>query len=400
MNKLTNSYIITMPFSSKLICLGNGIYIKQVKKKVPYMDIYINEVEKKLIFRKKIHGKQKQCVLGVYPTIKIEDALRKSIEIGQEWQNQESKPQTYTFSDIFRMMLSEKAYSSKPSTIRNYEMRFNSNVFDCIRNKEISTIEVADIWKVLDSYSAKYESKKKVRTMVSETFKYAVKRGLVKENITPSLSEISGKKAEYHSYLDPRFPQSLIDYLKFIEKIKKENIRTALFLNILVPLRASNLMLLSGDRLALVDGIPCIILAAEEMKNGKAGEASNTYPIAREIYDFLEKNDANLTSSANLNRYIRKFKHDKIIGVKPYLTLHSSRSIFASHVQFHGADIVGSENLLSHSGMAGAGGVARHYYRSVPYQRGYQVAEWWFTYIKNVCIKNDINLFYLFEKRG
>ncbi|MCZ6155902.1 hypothetical protein O6B72_03625 [Campylobacter ureolyticus] len=398
MNKLCNSYIIRMPYSDKLECLGDGIYVKQVKRKVPYLSILTTEIEKKLIYRKKIGGKLKQCVLGIYPTIKIEDAIRKSIEIGQEWQNQENAPRSYTFSDLFIAMLKEKGYNVKPNTVENYEKRFRTKAFDSLRNKPIDQIEVSDIWKVLDSYSNKYESKKKVRTIISEVFKYAQKRGLVKENITPNLSEISGKKAEYHSYLDPRFPESLISYLKFIETIEKENIRTALLLNLLVPLRAANLLLISADRLVTVDDIPCLYIEAERMKGGKAGEMSNTYPISSEIYDFIEKiGKINFTSSTNLNRYIRKFKHDKIIGAKPYMTLHSARSIFASHVQFYGGDIVGSENLLSHSGVAGASSVAKHYYRSTPYKRGHKVAEWWFSYIKDICIKNNINLFDIFE---
>lgn len=401
MNKLTNSYIKCMAFNTRLECLGNNIYVRQTKKKVPYMDILTTEIEKKLIFRKKLNGKLKQCVIGIFPTIKIEDALKKAIIIGQEWELQENKPKYYTFSDLFNLTMTEKKYSTKPNTVENYIKRFNSKAFDILRNKEIGSIEIVDIWRVLDGYSAKYESKKKVRTIINEVFKYAVKRGIVEKNITPNLSEISGKKAEYHSYLDPRFPQSLIDYLKFISKIEKENIKTALLLNLLVPLRASNLLLISADRLVTIDdNIPCIYLEAEKMKSGKKGEKPTTYPLARKIYNFLKNNTINFTSAENLNRYIRKFKHDKIIGAKPYMTLHSMRSVFASHVQFHGSDIIGSENLLSHSGVAGTSSVARHYYRSVPYKRGYKVAEWWFDFIKSLCEKNNINLFDLFEKRG
>ena len=78
MNKLTNSYIKCMAFNTRLECLGNNIYVRQTKKKVPYMDILTTEIEKKLIFRKKLNGKLKQCVIGIFPTIKIEDALKKS----------------------------------------------------------------------------------------------------------------------------------------------------------------------------------------------------------------------------------------------------------------------------------------------------------------------------------
>lgn len=386
-----------MPFSSKLICIGNNIYIKQVKKKVPYMDIYVNEVEKKLILRKKINGRLRQCVLGVFPTVRIEDALKKSIEIGQEWLNQESKPKSYTFSDLFELMLNEKRYNTKSKTIENYQKRFRSKAFDSLRNKPIDLVEIADIWTVIDQYSGMYESKKKVRTIISEVFKYAQKRGIVEKNPTPNLAEIEGKKAEYHSFLDPRFPQSLISYLKFIEKIEKKNIKIALFLNLLIPLRASNLLLILADRLVVVDDIPCMFLESEEMKMGKKGEKPITYPLAQQIYDFILKNSINFTSAENLNRYIRKFRHPQIVGAKKYLTLHSSRSTFASHVQFHGEDIVGSENLLSHTGIAGTSSVAKHYYRSDTFKRGYKVAEWWFSFIENLCKKNNIDLFSIFE---
>lgn len=162
-----------MPFSSKLICLGNNIYIKQVKKKVPYMDIYVNEVEKKLILRKKINGRLRQCVLGVFPTVRIEDALKKSIEIGQEWLNQESKPKSYTFSDLFELMLNEKRYNTKSKTIENYQKRFRSKAFDSLRNKPIDLVEIADIWTVIDQYSGMYESAKHYYR--SDTFKRGYK---------------------------------------------------------------------------------------------------------------------------------------------------------------------------------------------------------------------------------
>ena len=46
MNKLTNSYIKCMAFNTRLECLGNNIYVRQTKKKVPYMDILTTEIEK------------------------------------------------------------------------------------------------------------------------------------------------------------------------------------------------------------------------------------------------------------------------------------------------------------------------------------------------------------------
>ena len=96
-----------------------------------------------------------------------------------------------------------------------------------MRNKDIKNITISDILNALDKYSS-FESKKKARTIFQGVFIMAQKRGLIHENIVPSLNQISGIISSCHSYIDPIDNHCLIDFLIFINKIKQPHIKLAL----------------------------------------------------------------------------------------------------------------------------------------------------------------------------
>lgn len=110
------------------------------------------------------------------------------------------------------------------------------------------------------------------------------KRGLIHENIVPSLNQISGIRSSCHSYIDPIDNHCLTDFLIFINKIKQPHIKLALLLNLLIPLRHENLLRMNPiKKLIFIDDIPVLRYSAEELKTRRIGDRPIYYPIPSDL---------------------------------------------------------------------------------------------------------------------
>lgn len=201
---------------------------------------------------------------------------------GQVVSEHESIIKTPTFSELYNDWIKykqslKKSISSK--TVRNYNLAFNN--LEGIHNKRINIITVDDLQNIVSQYSDKSKSTVGfIRTVLNQTFDYAIKRSYIEKNITQYIDYEYTESAEaIHS----PFAKDEIEAL-WKELIFNPNIRFPLIM-IYTGLRPDEMLQLENKNIFIDERYMIGGKKTDAGKNRKIPLHRKIIPIIKDFYD-------------------------------------------------------------------------------------------------------------------
>lgn len=248
--------------------------------------------------RYSFNGKPQMLSLGKFPKVTLEQARRKRdetktlVDAGKHPARERKAEKLRrmiegqnTFERIARHMLGLKAGQLNDKYYTQCLARLEQHVFPMIGNLPITEITIPDVARVVEKVGERgtIETAKRMKQLVSQTFRYAAQRGQCQFNPAADMRDLlPSAEKKHHSCIHPReLPQLLLDMRKcqnatFLTK-------AAMHLLALTFVRTGELI---GARWAEVDfdraewNIP-----AERMKMGRP----HTVPLSRQALDILRE---------------------------------------------------------------------------------------------------------------
>lgn len=180
-------------------------------------------------------GKGQMISLGKYPAISLSEARRKRDELKAQASEgkhltREKKAQKLrqayedgnTFERIARDCLAHRQANMNEKYRTQCLARMEQHVFPMIGSLPISEITIPDIVRVVEKMgkSGTVETAKRMKQLISQTFRYAAQRGLCIHNPAADLREILPPKVEKHHACI--HPSELPDLLRAMEARKPD----------------------------------------------------------------------------------------------------------------------------------------------------------------------------------
>lgn len=319
-------------------------------------------------------GKRKSMSFGVYPKISLKEAREQREKVKEQLSHNinpiESKSSNYenisTFKYISEKWLKLMTTEWKPVTFELNENRLKIHVYPSIGNKNISSIEISDILKIIQKLQEKeyFEIAERILNVIERIYKYAVTYGYTKHNIIADVDKktVFAKKIVTHraTLTKENDIKELLKDIKSYGELYRADISTIYALNIApyLALRPYNIRFLEWDEVNFEKEY--LDIPKEKMKTNKdfvlplskqALEILKTikpYSFDRSKYVFPSPT-SNLKpfSDATLNHALMK------LGYKDKITSHGFRAMFSTtaheKIKEHGfhSDII--ESCLAHA---------------------------------------------------
>lgn len=176
----------------------------------------------------RLHGKEGVYSIGKYPTIslaqarKLRDDARALVDAGKQ-PTREKKAQKLrqaiegenTFEKIARKWLSLKEKGLNEKYRKQCLKRMEQHVFPMIGGLPITEITIPDIVRVVEKIGNRgtVETAKRLKQLISQTFRYAAQRGMCQHNPAGDLRDVLPSVPDkHHACIKPEeFPQLLRD---------------------------------------------------------------------------------------------------------------------------------------------------------------------------------------------
>lgn len=164
-------------------------------------------------YRYRHAGKGQMVSLGKYPGVSLADARRKRDEMRAKVSEgkhltREKKAQklrqayegSNTFERIARDCLAHRQMKMNPKYRTQCLARMEQHVFPLIGSLPITEITIPDVVRVVEKMAKRgtVETAKRMKQIISQTFRYAGQRGLCHHNPAADLRDILPSKAENH----------------------------------------------------------------------------------------------------------------------------------------------------------------------------------------------------------
>lgn len=149
-----------------------------------YIDVALTQ-RKTWRYKYSIDGRQKWHTIGDYPTITLEEARRRVAVLRQRLRDTgtvtEEQSQTVTFGEVMTAWLAEHdAKLSDEKGRRRARRRAEMHIAPLLAHRAITDIRPVDVLPVLDRIADahKHELVLRIRSMISQVFRYAAARGI------------------------------------------------------------------------------------------------------------------------------------------------------------------------------------------------------------------------------
>mgnify|MGYP005838204905 CR=1 FL=1 len=186
--------------------------------------------EKYWRYRYRLNGKPQMASLGQWPRLSLADARKKRdeardlVEAGKH-PTREKKAQKIrstfesenTFENIARRWLALKQEGLNEKYRKQCLERMEQHVFPALGDLPITEITIPDVVTVIEKIGQRgtVETARRMKQLISQTFRYAAQRGLCEHNPAADLRDILPASAEKHHACIK--PNELPDLLQAIE---------------------------------------------------------------------------------------------------------------------------------------------------------------------------------------
>lgn len=279
-------------------------------------------------------GKQLYENIGYYPTKK--EAMIVLAKYNEKpW---DIKSDKLTFENVYE--LSESDLKNKGSKMNQSVMRSAYKYTESIQKLPLKEIKTLHLQKIIDNMDKSVPTKKKVKQIFNQVYKYALKNDLIEKDYA-SLVEIVASEnvvSEAHDPFNIEEIKIIFDSDELYHKITKILIMTGFRINELLDLKISN-----------IDFENNVLVGGSKTKAGK----DRIVPISKHIKNLLlefynEDNEYLLLNSQGNKHQYQSFRTTWKRHF-PDHKLHDTRHTFASLFDNAEANDVAIKKIIGHS---------------------------------------------------
>lgn len=214
-------------------------------------------------WRYKLNGKSQLVALGKFPDVSLEKARKLRDEARAQVQQGKSPARekkikklravyegANTFERLARDWLELKQSGMNEKYRNQCLVRMEQHVFPSIGSLPITEINIPDVVRVVEAISKRgtVETAKRMKQLISQTFRYAAQRGLCQHNPAADLRDLLPSKVEKHHACIP--PSELPELLRAMESREPDLGKFAMQLLALTFVRTGELI---GARWSEID---------------------------------------------------------------------------------------------------------------------------------------------------
>jgi len=264
-------------------------------------------------------AKQRRKILGTFATKKEAMECLAQYNANKElYLNPKAK---FTFEEIFNQTMDSRK-STSTSTRNSYNMAFN--IMSELKDRNFDSLKLMDYQSILNNSGRRFESLRKVRSMISLMYSYSIKNNLI--NGTQNIAEWIdiGKnedKKEKEIFTD--------EEIEILWKNKDKDICKIILILIYSGLRISELLDLRKENVNIKERYL-------DIKQGKTDNSVRKVPIALKILPFIKEFYDNNIEYLVTNRLSKQFKYSNFkreyfdrakesLGLNPNLSIHGTR---------------------------------------------------------------------------
>lgn len=240
------------------------------------------------------NGRTERITIGEYPSITIEQARNKALEIVSMLTNGVSvaeglkiKRSQMTFSDLFELFYSQHSIPNKITHVSDRQ-KYTKYLKAPLGNKKLAEIDRSDIGSIHSSITASGHGVTANRTiaLISAVFSWSIDRGYY--SLNPASGIRKNKEKSRERYI---LPNEMAAFLSATQLEENENIRDYVLVSLFTGARRSNVLSMRWSDIDLSNQVWNI----KRTKNGM----SQTIPLTPEATKILS-----LRSKNQLSNYV------------------------------------------------------------------------------------------------
>ncbi len=325
------------------------LHYRDIKKD---LSLYITQKGSKTFYiRKSINKKNTRIILGNFPDISLEEAIKKSLEAKNAIANginpkdkKKEADSVPTFEKAFNDFLEKYALIHKKSVSED-ERRFKrfSKVFKETKISQITKDDIQKIHSALGKENGKYEANR-VLQLISAIYSKAIFFGVKTDNPAQGIQKFKEKSRD-------RFLQNdeIKTFFKTLNTLKSQTMKDYVLMSLFTGARKANILSMQWQDINFNQ-------AKWVIKNSKNGEDLNI-PLSLNALEILEsrKNNNSIYVFSSATSKYGHFKEPKTSWKTllkkakiENLRLHDLRRTLGSYLQMTGTDLHGIGLALGH----------------------------------------------------